>query len=117
WDEMVLVFSDVLSLKEKINELAHNMQQAANDDQETILNEYDRLQQAFEKLGGYTYETTIKTILSGVNCPEEMFNQSIQTLSGGQKTRLALGKLLLQSPNLLILDEPTNHLDIDTLSW
>src|SRR5690625_149449 len=117
WDEMLTVFSHVLKLQNKLNLLEQKMQQSTANNQTTLLIEYDRLQQTFEREGGYTYETTIKTVLSGLNFPEEIYDQKIHTLSGGQKTRLALGKLLLQSPDLLILDEPTNHLDIDTLAW
>lgn len=117
WDEMLTVFSDVLDLQKKLHKLEQKMQQSTTSEQENLLTEYDRLQQSFERENGYTYETTIKTVLSGLNFPEELYDQKIHTLSGGQKTRLALGKLLLQSPDLLILDEPTNHLDIDTLAW
>src|SRR5690625_4504304 len=117
WDEMLTVFSDVLDLQKKLHKLEQKMQQSTTSQQENLLTEYDRLQQYFESENGYTYETTNKTVLSGLNFPEELYDQKIHTLSGGQKTRLSLGKLLLQSPDLLILDEPTNHLDIDTLAW
>jgi len=117
WDEMLTVFSDILLLEKKLQTIEQQMKQTNSKTHDLLLTEYDRLQQTFERQGGYTYETLIKTILSGLNFQENMYDQKINTLSGGQKTRLALGKLLLQSPDLLILDEPTNHLDIHTLAW
>lgn len=120
WQEMVTVFSHILDLKEQLRTLEHDMEQAASLTEEhyaKLLRDYDQLQQTFEKSGGYEYETTIRSVLSGLDFPETVYDTPINHLSGGQKTRLALGKLLLQSPDLLILDEPTNHLDIATLSW
>lgn len=120
WEEMLDVFTHVLELKHKLRLLEQNMEQASSlspDHYNQLLLEYDKLQQTFEENGGYHYETTIKTVLSGLDFPKSTYDTPINQLSGGQKTRLALGKLLLQSPDLLILDEPTNHLDIDTLSW
>lgn len=82
-----------------------------------VLSEYDYLQNKFEEQGGYQYEADIRSVLHGLNFTDFDYQTKISTLSGGQKTRLALGKLLLAKPDLLILDEPTNHLDIETLTW
>ncbi|GAB3047049.1 ABC-F family ATP-binding cassette domain-containing protein [Virgibacillus ainsalahensis] len=120
WDEMMEVFQHLtdqeLELKAIEKKMAENtdMQTA---DSEKLLHEYDRLQQTFQRDGGYTYEAEIKAVLNGLNFQDYTNETPISDLSGGQKTRLALGKLLLTKPQLLILDEPTNHLDIDTLGW
>lgn len=120
WNEMVECFSYLITQEKELRRLEEKMGEAgtlSSDDYSKLLEDYDRKQQAFEVSGGYTYEAEIKAVLSGLNFDSFDYDTSINTLSGGQKTRLALGKLLLKKPDLLILDEPTNHLDIDTLSW
>lgn len=120
WQEMLDVFKPLL---EKEMELRHLEQQMAEvdsmspTDYQHLLRTYDEKQQQFESLGGYTYEAEIRSVLTGLNFAQYDDKTPINELSGGQKTRLALGKLLLKKPDLLILDEPTNHLDIETLSW
>src|SRR5699024_8909555 len=104
---------ELRNLEEKMG----HAQDLSPEEYETLLENYDRSQQSFETNGGYTYEAEIKSVLSGLDFSKFDYGTPINTLSGGQKTRLALGKLLLRKPDLLILDEPTNHLDIDTLNW
>lgn len=120
WQEMLEVFADLLSQEQELRALERQMAESASlstADYEKLLQQYDSLQQAFQAGGGYNYQAEIKTVLSGLNFHEFDNETPINELSGGQKTRLALGKLLLKKPQLLILDEPTNHLDIDTLTW
>lgn len=120
WQEMLDVFSELRKQEAELRKLEKQMQQAGNQTEEAyqkLLHEYDHLQHTFEQNGGYTYEAEMKSVLTGLAFDKFDYDTPIQTLSGGQKTRLSLGKLLLKKPKLLILDEPTNHLDIETLNW
>jgi len=117
WDEMLSVFTDLQRREAELAALAQRMADSDVPDADAIVARYGVLQDAFEHAGGYTFETRIKQTLTGLGFDAGDYHQPLHLLSGGQKTRALLAKLLLESPDLLALDEPTNHLDIQAVEW
>lgn len=117
FDEMLHVFDDVRSMESRLRKMEMQMAELTGDAFDKLMSDYDRLSEEFRVKGGFTYEVEIKAILNGFKFDESMWQMKISELSGGQNTRLALAKMLLEKPELLVLDEPTNHLDIETIAW
>lgn len=117
YEELLSVKADLLRLEEKIRECENNMKYADGDALEDLMKQYTSLTHAFETGGGYLYRSELVGVLKGLGFTEDEFSKPVATLSGGQKTRVALGRLLLQNPDLIILDEPTNHLDMNSIAW
>ena len=117
YDEMLHVFDDLRKTEKSLRQMELEMGETTGADLEKLMQDYDRLSEEFRQAGGFTYEADIRAILNGFKFDESMWQMKIEELSGGQNTRLALAKMLLEKPNLLVLDEPTNHLDIETIAW
>ena len=115
YDALLDVFKPLIQKEKRIRELEALM--ASSSQLENIMKEYDQLTYEFERDGGYSYESQLKGVLKGLGFGEETWSMNIGILSGGQKTRIALGRLLLLKPDLLLLDEPTNHLDVESIEW
>lgn len=117
YDELLSVKQDIIDLEHRIRSAELQMKTASADRLPELMETYANLTHAFESANGYAYKSELTGVLKGLGFEEEEFSKSINTLSGGQKTRVALGKLLLQKPDLIILDEPTNHLDMSSITW
>ena len=117
YDEMLHVFDDLRRTEKQLRQMELEMGEKSGADLDKLMADYDRLSENFRQAGGFTYEADIRAILNGFKFDETMWQMKIAELSGGQNTRLALAKMLLEKPNLLVLDEPTNHLDIETIAW
>ena len=117
YDEMLHVFDDLRRTEKQLRQMELEMGEKSGEDLDKLMLDYDRLSENFRQAGGFTYEADIRAILNGFKFDESMWQMKIAELSGGQNTRLALAKMLLEKPNLLVLDEPTNHLDIETIAW
>ena len=117
YEEMLHVFDDLRKTEKTLRQMELAMGKKTGADLEKLMQDYDRLSEEFRQAGGFTYEADIRAILNGFKFDESMWQMKIEELSGGQNTRLALAKMLLEKPNLLVLDEPTNHLDIETIAW
>ena len=115
--EMLHVFDDLRRTEKQLRQMELEMGEKSGEDLNKLMSDYDRLSENFRQAGGFTYEADIRAILNGFKFDESMWQMKIAELSGGQNTRLALAKMLLEKPNLLVLDEPTNHLDIETIAW
>ena len=117
YDEMLHVFDDLRSTEKQLRKMELEMGEKTGAELDKLMSDYDRLSEEFRQAGGFTFEADIRAILNGFKFDEYMWQMKIAELSGGQNTRLALAKMLLEKPNLLVLDEPTNHLDIETIAW
>lgn len=116
YDEMLSVFADVMQVERELSETTHLLE-AGEGDLNALINRQQDLNDRFERMGGLTYRSRTRAALMGLGFPEKDFDQPCGNLSGGQKSKLSLGKLLLSGANLLLLDEPTNHLDIESVEW
>lgn len=117
YDELLSVKADVIAMEQKIREMEHSMKQVSGKELTQLMDAYTRLTHSFELANGYAYKGEIMGVLKGLGFDETEYDKKISTLSGGQKTRVALGRLLLLKPDLIILDEPTNHLDLNSITW
>ena len=117
YDELLSVKQYILDMESELRRIEAAMNNASGDELESLMNRYTNLNHEFEMNNGYAYKSEITGVLKGLGFAEEDFSLHVNTLSGGQKTRVSLGKLLLSKPDIIMLDEPTNHLDMESISW
>ena len=117
YEELVEVKRDVIDLENNIRLAEENMKHVSGDELTVLMDKYTRMQDEFARMSGYAWQSEVTGVAKGLGFLDEELDKKINTLSGGQKTRVALGKLLLQKPDLIILDEPTNHLDMNSIIW
>jgi len=117
YEELLTVFEPIMEIEARMRDMEAKMGETSGDELKNLMNAYDELSVELEKKNGYEYESRLRGVIKGLGFSDEESVQNIYELSGGQKTRVALGKLLLTAPDVLLLDEPTNHLDINALNW
>lgn len=117
YDEMRDAKPEIIQLEQQMEKLSARMDIETGETLEQVIKQYDNARQRYERLDGYTYQSELVGVLKGLGFTEEDFEKPVISLSGGEKTRVALAKMLLQAPDLIILDEPTNHLDINAIAW
>lgn len=116
-EELLAVKKDIIAMESRLRELENSIANTTGAELDTLMNTYSNLNHQFELNNGYAYKSEVTGVIKGLGFSEDDFNRKISTLSGGQKTRVALGKLLLSKPDLILLDEPTNHLDLESIRW
>lgn len=117
YEEVLSIKADIIRMEEQIRSLELEMKSVTGEELDRLLNTYTRLTHEFELKNGYAYKSEVIGVLKGLGFTEDEFDKKVSTLSGGQKTRVSLGKLLLSNPDLILLDEPTNHLDMESIAW